>query len=79
MPRYYFDITKDGQHHRDEVGDACEDFEDARAQAQVMLPDITKEELPDGDLHQIRCDVRDETGRVVYRAEITFQGTRDPG
>ncbi len=78
MPRYYFDVRDNGGLHRDDIGDEFDSFEDARTQAQSLLPDIAREELPDGDLHIITCDVRDEAGRVVYRGEITYRGTRDP-
>ncbi len=78
MPRYYFDVRDGSGFHRDEVGDEFNGFEEAREQCQVLLPDIAREKLPDGDLHTITCDVRDEAKRVVYRGEITFRGTRDP-
>ena len=76
MPRFYFDLHDGNGFHRDEVGDECESFEEAREQAQVLLPDIAREELPDGDLHTFVCFVRDESGEVVYRGELTFRGTR---
>ena len=76
MVRYYFDIRDGDEFHRDDVGAEFAYFEDARDQAQALLPDIAREELPDGELHQITCDVRDETGATVYRGELTYQGTR---
>lgn len=78
MPRYFFDLRNSNGFHRDEVGDEFATFEDARAQCQALLPDIAREELPDGELHTITCEMRDETGRVVYRGELTYKGTRDP-
>ena len=79
MPRYYFDVTNVRGLHRDDVGDDLDGFDEAREQCQGLLPDIAREELPDGDLHTITCEVRDETGRVVYRGRLTYEGTRDPG
>ena len=76
MPRFFFDIHDAKGSHRDEFGDELADFEEAREQAQAILPDIVREELPDGELHKITCEVRDETGEIVYRGEITYQGTR---
>ena len=76
MPRYFFDIQDAKGLHRDDVGDEFADFEEAREQAQGLLPDIAREELPDGELHKIVCEVRDETGRAVYRGQLTFHGTR---
>lgn len=74
MPRYYFDITDHGGHHEDDVGVDLADFEEAREQAQGLLPDIAREQLPDGELHTIVCEVRDDAGRIVYRGRITYQG-----
>ena len=76
MPRYFFDIRDAKGFHRDQFGDELADFDEARDQAQALLPDIVREELPDGDLHEVVCEVRDETGKVVYRGEITYRGTR---
>lgn len=78
MARYYFDVWDASGFHRDEVGDEFDSFEDARQQCQGLLPDIAREELPDGELHTITCEVRDEAGRVVYRGKITYEGTQDP-
>lgn len=78
MPRYFFDVHDAKGLHHDRVGDEFDSFDNARTQAQSLLPDIARAELPDGDLHTVTCDVRDETGRVVYRGEITYRGTVDP-
>ncbi len=76
MPRYFFDVVDSKGSHRDDFGSECADFEDARQQCQSLLPDIAREELPDGELHTITCEVRNESGRVVYRGRITFEGAR---
>lgn len=76
MPRYYFDVYNAKILHRDEFGEELRDFEEAREQAQVLLPDIVRDELPDGELHEVACNVRDETDRVVYRGRLTYRGTR---
>ena len=75
MPRYFFDVRDGKGFHRDDVGDEFDGFDDVRQQCQALLPDIARDELPDGDLHEISCDVRDETGRVVYRGEMIYRGT----
>lgn len=74
MPRYYFDVRDAKGFHHDNVGDEFSSFEEAREQAQALLPDIAREELPDGDLHIVTCEVRDESGDLVYRGELTFRG-----
>lgn len=75
MARFYFDVSDASGFHRDDVGDEFDSFQEARTQAQSLLPDIARHELPDGDRHTITCDVRDEANRVVYRGEITYHGT----
>ena len=76
MATYFFDITDGKGFHRDDFGGEFASFEEARDQAQSLLPDIAREELPDGELHQIACEVRDDTGRIVYRGKLTYEGTR---
>lgn len=76
MARYYFDTTDSRGLHRDEVGDEFNSFDEARDQCQGILADCIREELPDGELHTVTCDVRDETGRVVYGGELKYRGTR---
>ena len=78
MARYYFDIRDACGFHRDEVGDECADFEEAREQCQGLLTHIARDELPDSDLHTITCDVRDRNGRLVDRGELKYRGTRSP-
>lgn len=78
MPRYYFDIQDAKGSNRDDFGEELESIDEAREQCQGMLPDIVRDELPDGDLHIVTCEVRDETGRIVYRGRLTYQGTRLP-
>lgn len=76
MPRYFFDVRDGGGFHPDEFGDEFDSFEDARQQCQALLPDIARDELPDGERLDLSCDVRDDAGRVVYRAELTYRGTQ---
>lgn len=78
MPRFYFDVRNGSGFHHDHVGDEFASFEEARCQVQGILPDMLRDESPDSDLHTVTCDVRDETGRVVYRGKITYEGKRDP-
>ena len=50
--------------------------EEARQQAQSLLPDLARDELPDGELHTVACEVRDGSGRIVYRGRLTYEGVR---
>lgn len=76
MARYFFDVLVGGRFDRDEIGGDYAGFEQARRQCRSMLPDIARAELIDGDLPIVTCRVRDETGRVVYRGDLTFRGAR---
>ena len=78
MVRYYFDIRNASGFHHDDYGDEFATFEQAREQCQGVLPEIARGELPDGEMHVITCDVRDETGQVVYQGKLTYEGTRFP-
>ena len=76
MSRYYFDVHDGDGRHRDDMGDEFDSFEEARDQAQSLLPDIIRDELPDGELRSVSCEVRDEAGVLVYRGCLIFRGTR---
>ena len=69
MPLYFFDVIDNGVLNR-------EGFHEARDQAIVLLPDIARDELPDGERHTFACWVRDERDRVIYRGTLTYEGER---
>lgn len=74
MARYYFDIRDGRGFHSDSSGDDFEDFASACAQCQALVAEILREDLPNGDLYVVWCDIRDEDGQVVYRGELTYRG-----
>ena len=76
MPLYFFDVVDNGVVSRDEFGVELTGFDEARGEAIVLLPDIARDELPDGERHVFACWVRDERDRVVYRGTLTYQGER---
>lgn len=76
MPLFYFDIYENGVLAADEFGDEHDSFEDARAQAITILPDMARDEIPVCDHQEFRCDVKDDSGIVVYRARLIFRGER---
>ena len=78
MPLYFFDIIDNGAVNRDEFGIQLASFEEARDQAQVLLPDIARTELPGRDQHTVVCEVREEMRGLVYRGSLTYQGTLLP-
>lgn len=73
MPRFYFDID-DGVHRtRDDEGADLPDLETVRRQAIAVLPGLAREVLPDGDERNFICNVRDESGAVIFTASLSFK------
>lgn len=70
--RYYFDIH-DGEHFtHDDEGLACLSLKAMRDAAIKVLPDIARDELPDGDRRDFTVKVRDESGDYVFRATLSL-------
>lgn len=74
MPLYYFDIIDDGICNHDEFGIELADIHEAREQAQALLPDIARTEMPGGENHTFVCEVREEERGVVYRGSLVYHG-----
>jgi hypothetical protein len=72
MSRYYFDIHDGHDFSSDEDGTDCKTLKDLSYQAVDVLPDIVREELPDGPLRTFSVKVRDDTGGYVFRATLTL-------
>lgn len=79
MPHYFFDVTNGGAATPDDVGVDLADDDEARDEAVSLLPDIARDELPDGDEHEFVVSVRDERGEVVYEASLSLHGRWWPG
>jgi NADPH-dependent ferric siderophore reductase len=70
MPRYYFDIH-DGDHLSPDLeGLECSTPAMMRDEAICALPGIARDRLPDGDRQDFWVEVRDDTGRHVFRASL---------
>ena len=78
MPRYFFDIRDHKGLHHDDDGVECDDLDDARKQAQTLVADVIREQVPDGDLHEVACEVREGTRKIAYRVKVTLQGAMSP-
>jgi hypothetical protein len=74
MARYFFDTFDGKELMRDEVGIELGDLERVRVEAIDALPDLAREELPDGDESVFAVQARDEEGRIVFTATLTFKG-----
>ena len=73
MPRYFFDTYDAGQLQMDDQGIDCDTRQDLRENAINSLPEIAREELPDGDHHVFVVKVRDLRGSTVFEASLTLE------
>jgi hypothetical protein len=73
MSRYYFDTHDGVEPFRDDVGLDIETLEHVRRAAIEALPDMAREDLPDGEERTFRVSVRDEQGGVIFVAELAFR------
>jgi uncharacterized protein DUF6894 len=75
MPRYFFDVHTDKGVERDDTGSAFADMKAVRKEAQRLLPDLAREEIPeDGDHRSFTALVTGEDGHPVYSATLNYAG-----
>jgi len=73
MPRYFFDTMDDGLLTADTTGVVLPDRETARREAIRSLPYMAMDSLPDGSSREFSVEVRDEAGRSLFIAELSFR------
>jgi hypothetical protein len=72
MPRFFFDIHDGEAFTPDHVGVELKGLEAAKAEAKKTLPDIAKDEMPDGDRRDFVVIVKDEAGRELVRVTLSL-------
>ncbi|UDL90102.1 hypothetical protein LGH82_01480 [Mesorhizobium sp. PAMC28654] len=72
MPRYFFDIYDGAETTVDEAGIGCNALSEVSDHAVALLPDIARDELPDGPNRIFWVKVRGEDGEHVYRATLAL-------
>lgn len=72
MPLFYFDSHDGTRFLKDEDGLECASLEIVRKRTIDALPDIARDELPDGDDHVMWVKVRDASGRYLFEASLTL-------
>ena len=72
LPHYYFDIHDGENNNRDREGMELPDREAVRREAISVLPDVAREELPDGNHRDFTCIVRDDRGMVIFVADLAL-------
>ena len=56
----------------DRVGLELDDLAAAKEEAKKTLPEIVKDELPDGDRRDFIVDVKDGAGQIVWRVTLSL-------
>jgi hypothetical protein len=72
MPRYFFGIHDGEVFTPDREGLDLEDLEAAKAEAKRTLPEIVKDEMPDGDRRDFTVGVKDVAGQIVWRITLSL-------
>ncbi|WP_414471355.1 DUF6894 family protein [Microvirga sp. M2] len=72
MDRFYFDIHDGERFTRDKVGNLCPSRKAMRDAAIKVLPDIARDELPDGDQRDFTVKVRDASGQYLFQATLSL-------
>lgn len=78
MPRFFINTSDQSRFVRDDTGHDCLDIDEAKRLAVSALPDMAREELPDGDDRTFLAVVRGEDGRTLLQCTLTLQ-VRAPG
>jgi hypothetical protein len=72
MPLFFFDIHDGNELTRDDSGVECASLAEVSDKAIDALPDIAREELPNGPRRTFLVKVRDDAGRYVFRASLAL-------
>ncbi|MFA6154206.1 hypothetical protein [Mesorhizobium sp.] len=72
MARYFFDLHDGNEFTDDREGVICGTLTEVSDHAVGVLPDIAREELPDGPNRRFWIKVRDENGAYVFRASLAL-------
>jgi hypothetical protein len=72
VPRFFFDIHDGKAFTPDRVGLDLDSLEAAKDEAKKTLPDIVKDEMPDGDRRDFTVDVKDVAGQIVWRITLSL-------
>jgi hypothetical protein len=72
MPRFFFDIHDGEDFTPDRQGLELDGLEAAKAEAKKTLPEIVKDEMPDGDRRDFTVTVKNEAGQIVWRVTLSL-------
>ena len=72
MPRFFFDIHDGETFTPDREGLDLDDLEAAKEEAKKTLPEIVKDEMPNGDRRDFTVDVKNAAGQIVWRITLSL-------
>ena len=72
MPRFFIDTSDEHIFVKDKVGTECKDISAAKTLAVDALPDMARDELPDGDYRTFLAIVRNEQDRTLLKASLSL-------
>jgi hypothetical protein len=72
MPRFFFDIHDGEDFTPDRQGVELDGLEAAKAEAKKTLPEIVKDEMPEGDRRDFTVDVKSAAGQIVWRVTLSL-------
>jgi hypothetical protein len=76
MPRYFFDVRDGEKITRDDDGLELASLDTAQNEAVKALPEIAKDQLPDGSRREFEIIVKNDAGRPVLRAVLSLMVER---
>lgn len=76
MARFFFDIHVGPYLISDDEGQELPNAEAARNEALKVLPEIARDRLPNEHQRDFTCDVRDESGQVIYTVTLSVSSFR---
>ena len=72
--KFFIDFQDGDALHEDDEGGEFLGLKQARKEAIGLLADIAKDELADSGYRNLTATVRDESGDLLYRANLMFHG-----
>ncbi len=74
MPRFYIDTIRGCDETRDNDGETYRDVLEARQATILSLPGLCDSDLSDGIAQSYKSVLRDDSGKILYIATLTFCG-----
>lgn len=73
MPRFFFDLTTNGQISVDQIGEECADVQHAYREAVRALSEIAAEKMIEAENMRMSITVANETHWVLGKATVCFE------